>query len=306
MKKFLAGVLCFSAFFMGCEAIPQGSPSGSVSSARAPSQEVQKIKIVTSFYPLYEIARTVGGEYVDVQNLVPPGAEPHDYELTPKDISRVFGSSILFVNGGGLEPWFGKISSEAQQQGVRIIDASKLVDEPLPGDPHFWLDPLYYMKEVDNFEKTLSGVDPSRRDYYSANARKFAAEILALSGDFESGLQNCSFREFVTNHAAFGYLARRYDIEMIPITGLSPDAEPSPKNLAALTDLLKSKNIRYVLVETLVSPKIAETLAREVGAQTSVLNPLEGLADEDIARGQSYVSVMRENLNNLQIAMDCR
>ena len=306
MKKFLAGLLLFPTVLIGCEVVPSVLPDGSGKPTQVQTQEQQNVIVVTSFYPLYEIARRVGGEFVDVQNLVPPGAEPHEYELTPKDISRVFESQILFVNGGGLEPWFEKITSEVQERGVRTIDASRISDDILAGDPHYWMDPLYYVKEVDRFEKTLSEIDPSRSAYYLANARKFVEELSLLSKDFENGLQNCTFKEFVTNHAAFGYLARRYNLTMVPISGLSPEAEPSPKTLASLTDLLRGKGIRYIMVETLVSPKIAETLAREVGAEILVLNPLEGLADEEIARGQNYVTVMRQNLNNLQIAMDCR
>lgn len=306
MKRFMVALAFFLIILGGCGAPLPAVPAATGPSTQTEIQAGQKVKVITSFYPLYEIARRVGGEYVDVQNLVPPGAEPHDYEPTPKDISRILESHILFVNGGGLEPWFEKISSEFQGRSVRIIDASKLSGDVIPGDPHYWLDPIYYVKEVDRFEQTLSEVDPSHRDFYSANALKFTGELTSLSDDFQNGLRNCSFHEFVTNHAAFGYLARRYDIKMIPITGLSPEAEPSPKTLAALTDLLRGKNIRYILVETLVSPKIAETLAREVGAKTLVLNPLEGLLGEDIALGQNYVTVMRQNLHTLQIAMDCR
>lgn len=306
MKRFMAAFAFFLIVLSGCGAPLPVVPAAPGPSTQAEIQAGQKVKVITSFYPLYEIARRVGGEYVDIQNLVPPGAEPHDYELTPKDISRILESDILFVNGGGLEPWFSKITSEVQEKKVRIIDASKLFGDIISGDPHYWLDPLQYMKEVDRFEQILSEVDPSHRDFYLGNAKKFTAELASLSDDFQMGFQNCSFNEFVTNHAAFGYLAKRYNLEMIPITGLSPEAEPSPKTLAALTDLLRSKNIRYIMVETLVSPKIAETLAREVGAQTLVLNPLEGLVNEDIALGQNYITVMRQNLHALQIAMDCR
>lgn len=270
------------------------------------------MNVVTSFYPLYEIAQRVGGEHVDVQNLVPPGAEPHDYELTPREIAAVYAADILIVNGFGIEPWLEKLLPELGKSGVKIVNVSTLFGELIArpegeqGDPHFWLDPSRYILEVSAVQRAFSEADAVNRDYYAARAESFTDALEELDREFSAGLSNCATRSFVTNHAAFGYLAQRYQLQMVSIGGLSPEAEPSSRDLVDLTDLLKEKNTKYILVETLVSPKIGETLAREVGAQTLVLNPLEGLDAQEIQEGKNYVSVMRENLKNLQIAMDCR
>jgi zinc transport system substrate-binding protein len=305
MKKFLSVFLLMSLVFTGCS-------GGGVDQSQNQPEPSSKMKIVTSFYPLYEIARRVGGEHADVQNLVPPGAEPHDYELTPKEISEVYAADILVVNGFGIEPWLEKLLPELGKSGVKIVNVSTLFGELIArpegekGDPHFWLDPSRYIREVSAVQLAFSEADPANRDYYEANAKSFTGELEELDREFSAGLSNCSTRSFVTNHAAFGYLAQRYQLQMVSIAGLSPEAEPSARDLADLTDLLREKSTKYVLVETLVSPKIGETLAREVGAQTLVLNPLEGLDAGEIREGKNYVSVMRENLKNLQIAMDCR
>jgi len=294
MKKFFIGLTGFCFLFAGCAVPPQ-------------IQQQERINVVTSFYPLYEIARQVGGEYVEIRNLVPPGAEPHDFELTPKDINSLYDADILLINGVGFEVWLDKVIPELQKSGVKIVDVSKTIGDLITGsDPHIWLDPTQYIKEVAAVEQALSSVDPSHKNYYESRAQNFNTELSALDQNYTTGLQNCSTREFVTNHAAFSYLAKRYNLQMISITGFSPDAEPSPRDLAGLTDLLKQKGTKYVFVETLVSPKIGEILASEVGAQTLVLNPLESLSDEDLAAGKNYVSVMYDNLKNLQIAMDCR
>lgn len=302
MKRFITVSVIAALFLSGC------------SSREAVTQNVQqpggRIKVVTSFYPLYEIAKRVGGDYIDLKNLVPAGAEPHDYELTPKDIASITESQILLVNGGGMEPWLDKLLSDlAQQSPVRVLDESKLFESAGVGsqhDPHIWLDPSQYMQEVSEFEKTISSLDPLHKEYYSLQAKNFIAQLTDLDEKFKQGLQNCALRDFVTNHAAFAYLSKRYNLNMIAIAGFSPDAEPSIKTLASLVDVINQKKIHYILTESLVSPKIAEVLANETGAKTLVLNPLEGLTSEQMTSGQNYLTVMQQNLKNLQTALECK
>lgn len=326
MKRFFAASALTAILFTGCagETSTVGFESNFVSTQQQPPA---KIKIATTFYPLYEIAKQVGGDYVDIKNLVPPGAEPHDYELTPKDVADVYDSQILVVNGAGVEPWLDKLLPDFEKQpNLHVVDEAKNFSnlmtgfheegEPAPTpqeeaispsyDPHIWMEPTLYAQEVAAFEKTMETVDPAHKDYYSANAQSFNAKLTDLDQKFKNGLQNCTLREFVTNHAAFGYLSKRYNLSMIAIAGLSPDAEPSSKTLAGLVDLIKQKNIHYILTESLVSPKIADTLAQETGAQTMILNPLEGLTDEELAQGKNYLSVMEENLKTLQTALECK
>lgn len=326
MKKTIFISLGILTLLSGCTQSP---------SASTPTQENPKsLQIVTSFYPLAEIAQRVGDNRVTVKNLVPAGAEPHDYEPAPQDIVSLYQAKLIIYNGAGLEPWLEKIIPAVEKNGVQSLNMSKTFQNflerlpeneeengnensdgqdaetqksgLLPFDPHIWLDPVRYLEEIHAVAQKLGEVDPGSVQTYEENAQKYANEILALHSSFENGLKNCKIRFFVTNHAAFAYLAKRYNLEMIPIAGLSPESEPSPKVLSDLTKLLKSRGIKYILVETLVSPKIGEALAREVGAKTLVLNPIEGLSKEEIAAGGNYVSVMKENLKNLQIALDCQ
>lgn len=274
-------------------------------SARTVPQVGGKLNIVASFYPLYEIAKTVGGDLVRVTNLVPAGAEPHDYEPTPQEIIALNQAQLVIYNGAGLEPWADKIIPELEKSRIQTL---KLSEPESAGatDPHFWLDPGKYEGKVTVVLQKLAGLDPSHAQTYQQNASRFVKEIKDLDALYKNGLQDCAYRSFVTNHAAFSYLSKKYNLTMIPIAGISPDAEPSPKGLAKLTEIIKKVGIKYIFVETLVSPKIAEVLARETGAKTLVLNPIEGLTDNDIAQGKNYISVMKENLNNLRIALKCK
>lgn len=274
-------------------------------SARTVPQIGGKINIVASFYPLYEIAKTVGGDLVRVTNLVPAGAEPHDYEPTPQDIIALNEAQLVLYNGAGLEPWAGKIIPELEKSGIQIL---KLTESESAGatDPHIWLDPQKYAAEVTAVAQKIVSLDPSHASTYEENASRFVKEINDLGALYKNVLQNCTYRSFVTNHAAFGYFSKKYNLTVIPIAGISPDAEPSPKGLAKLTEIIKKVGIKYILVETLVSPKIAEVLASETGAKTLVFNPLEGLTDDEIAQGKNYISVMKENLNNLRTALKCK
>lgn len=291
MKKTVVIFLVF-VFLTGCTTPANQTPAGT-------------IRVVASFYPLYEIAKRVGGDMVQVTNLVPAGAEPHDYEPTPHDIVALHQADLVLYNGAGLEPWSDKIIPELERAGIETINESKNFTT-MGVDPHFWLDPINYEAEVDAVVQKLETILPADKAAYEANAAEFKKEIKDLDALYRNGLQKCTYRSFVTNHAAFAYLATRYDLTMIPIAGLSPDAEPSAQELATVADTMKKLKLKYILVETLVSPKIAEVLAHEVGATTLVMSPLEGLTDEEIAQGKKYSSVMKENLKNLRTALECR
>lgn len=321
---------------VGCEA----SPNMPIDSSQTQGKE-KKLQIVTSFYPLYEIAKQVGGDTVVVNNLVPPGAEPHDYEPTPRDIANMHQANLIIYNGAGLEPWVTKLKPDLEAKNIKLLDASLLfnnlvhsseaehhhegeehtdeeeehIDEDHQSgqeesgesyDPHFWLDPLRYAEVTFAVEKELAALNSSQAKTFEANQASYNQQITELHQEFQQKLSACQQKSFVTTHAAFNYLAQRYGLEMIPITGVSPEAEPSLKTLTELSQLLKQKGVRYIFVETLVSPKVAEALAKEVGAQTLTLNPLEGLTQSEIDNGKSYITVMKDNLKNLQIALECK
>jgi zinc transport system substrate-binding protein len=181
-------------------------------------------------------------------------------------------------------------------------------EESLPGgtDPHVWLDPTLMAAIADEVGAALTRADPAGASVYQQNAAAYGAELEALHREFSDGLRDCDRRVIVTAHAAFGYLAARYGLMQEPIAGVSPEAEPDPRRLAELADLVKREGVTTILTEELVSPRVAETLAREAGVKTAVLNPLEGLTPEELTQGEDYASVMRQNLSTLRVALGCR
>lgn len=172
-------------------------------------------------------------------------------------------------------------------------------------DPHVWLDPVLAQAQVDRIQAGLAKADPAGAGAYAANARGLKAKLAALHAAYEQGLARCGRRDIVVAHAAFGYLARRYNLNQVPVMGLTPEAEPSPADLAAIVRFAREHKVQYIFFETLVSPRLAETLAREVGARTLVLNPVEGLTREQASAGENYLTLMRRNLDNLRTALEC-
>jgi zinc transport system substrate-binding protein len=170
-------------------------------------------------------------------------------------------------------------------------------------DPHSWLDPENMVAVTKAVEAKLSKVDPDHASDYAANAAKLTSELQALSTDFATGLKTCKNRTIVTSHAAFQYLAARYDLTQVPIAGIDPANEPSPAQLADITDLVRKEKITTVFTEELVSPAIADTIAKEAGVKTATLDPIEGLSDA--TKGQTYLTLMRKNLETLRKANSC-
>lgn len=272
-----------------------------------------KPQVVASFYPLYFFASQIAGDKATVYNITPAGAEPHDYEPTTQDIVRIEDGQLLVLNGGKLEAWGDKITDSLKGSNTKIITvgndiANQMVveDGNEIRDPHVWLDPALAKKEVAAIVKGLSSVDPANASYYHSNAQTLESNLDSLDAQFHQGLSNCQKKDIITSHAAFGYLAREYGLNQVSISGLSPDAEPSPRQLAQVADFAKKNNVKYIFFESLVSPKLSQTIANEVGAQTLVLNPIEGLADDEIAQGKTYFTEMNSNLTNLKIALQCR
>jgi len=290
---------------------------------RGSSQPVQnsqgKIKVAASFYPLADFARHVGGDLVSVVNITPAGAEPHDYEPTPQDIAAVYDSKLFIFNGNGVDAWGDKIQADLESKGVRTIKMNEHIESlqnnsPAGSegaaagayDPHFWLDPVNAEKEADAIANALISVDASHQEIYVRNRDAFKAQLALLDQQYAAGLSSCQLRTIVTSHNAFNYLANRYNLSTLYILGLSADQDPSPKTIADVADAARARGIKYIFFETLISPKLATTIATEIGAQTLVLNPIEGLSNEEIAAGNDYISEMKNNLANLRIALSCR
>ena len=278
----LAAVLMAATALAGC---------GGANELAAGSGE----QVVAAFYPLAYAAEEIGGPGIEVENLTPPGAEPHDLEVSPRDVQRIRSADLVLLLGRDFQPQLEQAAGE-REQVVRLLDLPEL--DVLPnGDPHVWLDPLRYARIVERI-----GAELGRRQ----EAEALVARLHELDDEFRSSLANCSRGEIVTSHEAFAYLAERYGLRQVAITGLSPEAEPAPRDLQRVVALVRRTGATTVFFETLVSPRIAETVAREAGARTAVLNPIEGLTPEEEDRGEDYFSVMRANLDTLRQALGCR
>jgi zinc transport system substrate-binding protein len=255
--------------------------------------------VVASFYPIFEAAERVGGERAEVQNLTAPGAEPHDLELTPDQVDLLLDADLVLYLGEGFQPAVEEVVDG--REGL-TVDLLRQTDEE---DPHVWLDPVLMADLVGLVARGFSEADPDGREAYQDNARAYREEIDALHGEFLAALANCDRRLIVTSHDAFGRMAEQYDLDVEAITGISPEAEPDPARLAELTDLVEREGVTTIFTETLVSPEVAETLAREAGVRTAVLNPIEGLTPEQAEAGDTYLSLMRDNLESLREALGC-
>jgi zinc transport system substrate-binding protein len=261
----------------------------------------QRPTVVASFYPLAWAAEQIGGDSIDVVNLTPPGAEPHDVELTPKDVEKIQNADLVLYLGSGFQPALERAVEGRSGPSLDLLARQKLLagagEEQGAHDPHVWLDPSRFAAMV-----ALIGVQLQREPA----AARLAAKLRALDSELAAGLAHCRRHEIVTSHAAFGYLAKRYGLKQLALTGLSPEAEPSPRDLEALVDEVKQTGATTVFFETLVSSKLADTVAREAGAKTAVLDPLEGLTEDEAAAGEDYFSVMRADLATLRAALQCR
>lgn len=294
------GVLTMGLLFLGCDSSSSGDDEGTTS-------------VVASFYPLEEAASKIGSDLVTVENLTPPGVEPHDLELAPDDIETIANADVVVYLGAGFQP--AVEDALAETEDAVLVDALDAVDtEPAPPgeaeegltvDPHVWLDPARFEQVVRAVAAGLSEADPANEATYGSNAEAYVAELATLDEEFRTGLSDCVRTTIVTSHEAFGYLADAYGLTEVAIAGLSPEAEPDAQQIAELLDLVEQQGVTTIFAEELVSPKVAETLADEAGIEVDVLDPLESLTDEQVEAGEDYVSVMRENLDRLRAALDC-
>ena len=275
------------------------------------SRDGGRIQVVASFYPVAEAASRVGGPRVDVTNLTPAGAEPHGIELTPRQVDRLEDADVVLYLGHGFQPAVEEIAERREAGSVDLLDVLDLDPERPPDggaelDPHFWLNPRLMASAATAVAAALADASPSDARLFEANAGRYREDLGALDREFAAGLERCDRKEIVTAHAAFSYLAARYGLTQLAIAGLSPETEPDADRLARLADQIADKGITTVFYEELVAPTVAETLAREAGVATAVLNPIEGLTQGQVAAGTDYASVMRENLAAIRTALGCR
>ncbi|WFE31611.1 metal ABC transporter substrate-binding protein [Micromonospora sp. WMMD975] len=280
-----------------------------------------RVDVVAAFYPLQFLAERIGGDRVVVGNLTKPGAEPHDLELNPRQVGQVVDAELIVYltgfqpavdeaveqNGGdrafdvaGVAPLRDAAAGGHEHEGEDGHQEEAGHEEGGGKDPHLWLDPTRLATVGDRLAERLGAVDPDHAADYTARAGALRDELTTLDTEYAEGLRTCQRREIVTSHTAFGYLAERYRLEQIGLTGLTPESEPSPQRLAEVAEEAREHRAGTIFFETLVSPKVAETIAREVGARTAVLDPIEGPPAEG-----DYLSAMRANLQTLRTALDC-
>lgn len=260
-----------------------------------------RLRIVAGFYPLQYMSERIGAENAAVTNLTQSGAEPHDLELKPSQLAQI-SDAALVVYLSGFQPSVDEaVKLQAKDKAFDVAAVQSLQAGPEHGDdPHVWLDPIRFATVVGSLAERLAGVDPANADAIKVRAGQLQDELRRLDEDYTAGLQTCARREIVTSHAAFGYLAARYHLTQVPISGLDPEAEPSPQRVSEIAALARAKGVTTIFFEALVSPKLAETVAKEIGAKAAVLDPIEGVEE-----GSDYVSVMVRNLVALRDALGC-
>lgn len=303
---------------------------GSACQRQEQAPAADKLKVVTTLFPLYDFARNVGRGKVEVSLLLPPGVEPHSFEPKPNDIVRVNKANVFIYANKFMEPWATDILRGVGRSNLLVVDAGtgatflpageqrreagERVGEhreehrhALGMDPHIWLSIPNAQKMVDNIAAGLASRDPGNRDFYQENAEAYKSELKRLDQKFKEGLSTCKTRMFLHGgHYAFGYLADRYGLSYISAYAVSADAEPTPGRLVKLINLMKSHSLRFIFTEELISPRTAQIIAEETGATILKLHGVHNVGREDMERGATYLSLMELNLENLQKGLQCR
>lgn len=279
----------------GCGGAATAPPTGAGPGA-SPATSV-----VAAFYPLAFAAEQVGGARARVRDLTPSGVEPHDLELGPASVREILGADLVLYLGRGFMPALEAALRSRRGPALDLLEGRRLLAGSTPGrvraDPHVWLDPLRYAGIARTVARALGD---------AGAAGPFVVRLQALDAELRRGLGRCARREIVTSHAAFAYLASRYRLRQVALQGLAPEAEPSGSAIARLVATVRRTGATTVFAETLVSPRLADTIAREAGVRTAILNPIEGLTAAERARGEDYFSLMRANLATLRRALGCR
>ncbi len=307
-----ASALLAAGLLAGCT-----SASGSTAGQGGSGGSGGRLEVTASFYPLAYAVEQVGGDDVTVTSLTRPGAEPHDLELTPRQVAGLTESALV-VYEKGFQP---AVDDAVTQLGssATAFDVSRAADldltiaaddegEDESGrqtiDPHFWLDPVRYSAVVKALATELAAKDPAHASAYASRATAFEARLSTLDEQYRTGLASCRNTNIVTGHAAFGYLAKRYGLTQVSVAGVSPDEEPNATSMKDIVRTVEDRKVTTVYAETLVSPALVDTIARETGAAVKVLDPIEGITKS--SAGTSYLEVMESNLATLRTGQQCR
>ncbi len=288
-------------------------------------QPPSTLKVVTSLFPLQEFARAVGGEKVQVILLLPPGAEAHSWEPKPSDVVKIAQADIFIYTGPSMEPWVDKVLKAAQGKKLRVLAATrglpllKAEQEeegkavhahghvgPEKMDPHVWLDFRLDLKIVDEIAVVFSEKDPGHAVFYRNNAETYKEKLKNLDQKYQSSLAQCLHRQILlSGHAAFAYLAKRYGLEQIALSGINPDAEPTPQKMAEVVNTTRKNGIKFIYSEELVHPKLSQALAKEAGVDVLVLNPGHNLTSKQVREKVTFLELMEKNLKNLRRGLEC-
>lgn len=290
----------------------------------------EKVNVVTTFYALYDFASRIGGDRAHVINLVPAGVEPHDWSPKSRDLNHMSKAQLFIYNGAGFEGWVGDfLGSLKKDSGIAVIEASKGIEllhaeheddhghgdeksknkdehgheEHSDVDPHVWVSPKSALKMAETIKNGLVQADAANQSYYESNYETLKKQLTELDDKFTKALSKTVKKEIVVSHQSFGYLARDYGLTLMPIMGLSPGAEPTAQDLKEINKFVREHQVKYIFFEELISDKMAKMLAKDAGIETLVLNPLEGLTQEQVKAGEHYVTVMENNLQNLLKAL---
>ncbi|WP_156956039.1 metal ABC transporter substrate-binding protein [Carnobacterium pleistocenium] len=277
--------------------------------------ESNKLNVVTTFYPMYDFTKNIVGDKAEVTLLLEAGTDTHSYEPSAKEVAAISNADVFIYNSEEMEVWVSSVLESIDTESTVVVNASEGVSflEATEGadeheseehqdevDPHIWLDPVLAQEEVSNIQAGLIAADPENEEVYETNAKVYNEKLEALNQEFETAFNGATKRTFVTQHAAFAYLANRYNLEQVSIAGISTEEEPSPAKLAELQDYVEDEGINYIYYAEISSSQIAETLANETGVELEILNPIEGITTEDQEKGIDYIKAMENNLTALQ------
>ena len=277
----------------------------------------KSLTVVTSLFPLYDFAKNIGKDKADVSLLLPPGVEPHSFEPKPGDVLRIHDAAIFIYTDAAMEPWVAKILQAIENKNLLVIEAGKgiplMKESPHEAgvhggiDPHIWLDFANAQRMVDTICEGFCAKDPANKMFYKDNARTYNKLLSDLDIRYRTTLSHCKYTEIVHGgHFAFGYLAKRYNLQYAAAYGFSPDAEPTPRRLYDMSEKIKQKGIRYIFYEELLNPRVAEAIARETGTTLLKLSAAHNLTKEEFMQNVSFISIMEHNLKNLSTGLQCR
>lgn len=295
------------------------SGNGSKQDISLQEEKPTKLRVIASFYPLYEFSKNIAGDKAEISTFIPVGVEPHDWEPTTNDILDLKESDIFVYNGAGMEPFIDKLIGSDEYRNVKFVETTKGIDliqtnnehqkesdDHTLHNPHVWLDPILAKYQVVTIKDAMIDADPDNKKYYEDNANAYSNKLDELDSKIQMELSNCKKDTFMPFHDAYSYFASRYKLKTFPLSGVSPESEVTAVDLKEFIDFIQKNQINTIYSEEMIDPKLANTLAEEANAQVLIFSPLEGLTDQEMTNGITYLDKMSENVQNLKIGLECQ